>query len=199
VQERRQLDEGANEEERRPTQDDETVTTRFHVIANNDQSDVDLGACEDVPSQETTIDCAFVEDEPPPAPANTVRMSIERTVAIILQILSMIAVSDLSELSTTTAATHKIRILQGTKPIKQKERRVAFQFRDELDQMINDLSRAGKIQPSYSAWASPLRLLGKKDGTLRMAIAYQLLNNVTEKVAYPLPFINDIFTRLARA
>jgi hypothetical protein len=149
VQERRQLDEGANEEESRPTQDDETVEARFHVIANNEQSDVNLGACEDVPSQETTIDCAFVEDESPPAPANTLRMSIERTVAIILQILSMIAVSDLSELSTTTAATHKIRILQGTKPIKQKERRVAFQFRDELDQMINDLSRAGKIQPRF--------------------------------------------------
>ena len=39
----------------------------------------------------------------------------------------------------------------------------------------------------------------KKDGSLRVTVDYQLVNNVTEKVAYPLPFANDIFNRLSKA
>ena len=39
----------------------------------------------------------------------------------------------------------------------------------------------------------------KKDGKLRITVDYQKLNNLTERPAYPIPFISDIFTRLSQA
>ena len=107
--------------------------------------------------------------------------------------------SSLRALTTTTVAMHEVRIKPGTIPIKQKERRIAYQYREDFDKILDDLLESKKIQPSYSAWASPLRLLRKKDGSLRVTVDYQQVNNVTEKVAYPLPFIDEIFNRLSKA
>ena len=39
----------------------------------------------------------------------------------------------------------------------------------------------------------------KKDGSLRMVVDYQGLNEVTIKNKYPLPMINDLFDRLQGA
>ena len=39
----------------------------------------------------------------------------------------------------------------------------------------------------------------KKDGSLRLCIDYQELNRVTVKNKYPLPCIDDLFDKLARA
>ena len=39
----------------------------------------------------------------------------------------------------------------------------------------------------------------KKDGKLRVSIDYKALNKVTIKNNYPLPRIDDLFDRLARA
>jgi len=78
-------------------------------------------------------------------------------------------------------------------------RRIPYQYQNEFDQILADLIMSKKIQPSTSSWASPLRLLRKKDGTLRVTVDYQAINNVTEKVAYPLPLIDEIFHRLRNA
>ena len=42
-------------------------------------------------------------------------------------------------------------------------------------------------------------LVEKKDGSLRMVVDYQGLNEVTIKHKYPLPMINDMFDRLQGA
>jgi hypothetical protein len=53
------------------------------------------------------------------------------------------------------------------------------------------------VRPSKSGWASPLRLVKKKDGGVRVTINYKQLNAVTEKIAYPIPIINEILHRLS--
>jgi hypothetical protein len=146
--------------------------------------------------------CLFVESgmernfEPR---VNRVNLTLKMAAELILNILKLVSVSSLSELTTTTAATHTVRIIPGTAPIKQKEKRIAYQYQDEFDKILDDLLASKKVRPSYSAWASPLRLLRKKDGSLRVTVDYQQVNNVTEKVAYPLPFIDEIFNRLSKA
>lgn len=49
----------------------------------------------------------------------------------------------------------------------------------------------GINEPSSIAWASPVVLFTKKDGTPCFCIDYRKLNVVTVKDAYPLPRVDD--------
>ena len=63
---------------------------------------------------------------------------------------------------------------------------------DEIKQMEKD----GNIQKSTGPWCSPIVLVRKKDGTIRLCVDYRKLNDVTHKDAYPLPRIDDILEAL---
>ena len=54
----------------------------------------------------------------------------------------------------------------------------------------------GAIRPSKSPWASPIVLVGMKDGETRFCVDYRKLNDVTVKDAHPLPRIADMLERL---
>lgn len=49
---------------------------------------------------------------------------------------------------------------------------------------------------STSPWATNIVLVRKKDGGHRMCIDFRGLNEVTKKVVYPLPRIDDILDTL---
>ena len=74
-----------------------------------------------------------------------------------------------------------------------------YHFQKEFDKTLDDLLKSGKVSPRTSGWASPLRLVGIKDGGARITVDYKTLNNITEKIAYPLPIIDEIFNNLANA
>ena len=69
----------------------------------------------------------------------------------------------------------------------------------EIKKQIKELLDKGYIRPSSSPWGSPVLLVEKKDGSLRMVVDYRGLNEVTIKNKYPLPMINDLFDRLQGA
>jgi hypothetical protein len=83
------------------------------------------------------------------------------------------------------------------RPIRLPPRRIPIAKQQiETDEIKRMLDR-GVIQPSASAWASPVVLVTKKDGTTRFCIDYRKLNDVTCKDAYPLPRIDDTVGTLA--
>ena len=90
----------------------------------------------------------------------------------------------------TTLVQHEIKTLD--KPaIKQRPRREAYGTQPIVREEIEKMLAQDVIEPSTSAWASPIVLVKKKDGTSRFCVDYRCLNEVTIKDAYPLPRIED--------
>ena len=67
--------------------------------------------------------------------------------------------------------------------------------RDEIATML----RAGLIEVSRSPWASPIVLVHKKDGSLRLCVDYRKLNAVTRPDPFPMPRVEDLLDGLAGA
>ncbi|CAH8536658.1 unnamed protein product [Dicrocoelium dendriticum] len=82
-------------------------------------------------------------------------------------------------------------------PIRQAARRVPVHFQEELKCMIEDMLRQDIIRPSNSPWASPIVLVKKKSGDLRLCVDYRKLNAITRKDSFPLPRIDDTMDALA--
>ncbi|KAL3693229.1 hypothetical protein R1sor_006880 [Riccia sorocarpa] len=89
-----------------------------------------------------------------------------------------------------TLEQHKIELEDGAKPIRQKQRRVSPSMAEMVKEEINKLRVAGFIHEiENSEWVSPIVVVRKKNGKLRVCIDYKKLNAVTKKDYYPLPFI----------
>lgn len=70
---------------------------------------------------------------------------------------------------------------------------------DEMQKFVNEGLRDGIIEPSTSLWSLPPLLVPKQDGTSCPCIDFCYLNEVTEKEAYPLPWIDDSYQVLTGA
>ncbi|KAE8997848.1 hypothetical protein PR001_g19478 [Phytophthora rubi] len=85
----------------------------------------------------------------------------------------------------------------GAKPIAQRVRKVAPQFREKLSDLIKGLLGARIIKMSTSPWASPIVVIIKKNGVdIRLCIGYRLCNSLTRLMIYPMPLINDLLKDL---
>ena len=87
-----------------------------------------------------------------------------------------------------------VELLPGIGPISKRPYMMTAQDLEEIKKQIKELLDKGYICPSSSPWGSPVLLVEKKDGSLRMVVDYRGLNEVTIKNKYPLPMINDFLT-----
>jgi len=93
---------------------------------------------------------------------------------------------------------HRIDMYDDT-PIKQRHRRIPPAMVDEVRQHLEQLLTCGIIRPSKSPWASPIVLVRKKSGKLRMCTDLRLVNLRTIKDSYALPRMDEIFDCLQGA
>lgn len=101
---------------------------------------------------------------------------------------------DQDNLGCTNVVKHKI--VTSSEPIKQRYYPVSPFKQKLIDEELDQMLKLGVIEKSTSGWSSPVLMVPKKDGTFRFCVDFRKLNSVTEKDAYPLPYISSILTKL---
>ena len=94
---------------------------------------------------------------------------------------------------------HKIELVPGSQPTSRPTFRMSAWELAELKKQLEELVKAGFIQPSKSPFGAPILFVKKKDGTMRMCIDYRALNEITIKNKYALPRVDELFDRLQGA
>ena len=102
------------------------------------------------------------------------------------------------DLGCTNRLEHEIPLLDEV-PVRQRFRRVPPSDYDSVKAHINQLLEAQVIRESCSPYASPIVLVKKKDGSLRMCVDYRQLNSKTRRDAFPLPRIDESLDALSGA
>lgn len=103
---------------------------------------------------------------------------------------------DLAGLGCTNATEMNIE-LNSQRPVVYRPYRLSHHEREKVRGMIDEMLQAGVIRESVSDYASPIILVRKKDGNIRLCVDYRLLNSVTVKERYPIPVIEDEISRLS--
>ncbi|XP_063920326.1 uncharacterized protein LOC135135234 [Zophobas morio] len=86
--------------------------------------------------------------------------------------------------------------VKNNQPISFRPRRLSFSEKEKLQNMLDDLLERGIIRPSSSDYCSPIVLVRKKTGDLRLCVDYRELNKITIKDNFPTPLIEDNLDRL---
>ena len=90
---------------------------------------------------------------------------------------------------------HRVR-LTDDRPFRLPYRRVPPAHYQKLRQTITEMEEQGIIQKSMSEYASPLVMVWKKNGDLRICTDFRWLNARTIKDAHPLPHQSDCLAAL---
>jgi hypothetical protein len=114
----------------------------------------------------------------------------------LLDEFSMCIANDMSEVGKTSTTEMHIK-LTTTQPIAYRPRRYSDSERINIRKIVDKYLRSGIIQESTSPYASPVLLVGKKNGEQRLCVDYRALNKITIKDKYPIPLIEDHLSRLA--
>lgn len=116
---------------------------------------------------------------------------------LLLKYVDVFAVQD-EDLGYTDKVKHEIPVIDET-PVSQPYRRIPPTQYKEVRDHISELLKKGVIQESSSSYASPVVLVRKSDGSLRLCVDYRRLNSKTRRDAFPLPRIDESLDALSGA
>lgn len=102
------------------------------------------------------------------------------------------------DLGCTSTTYHHI-YTDDDMPVTERYRRIPPNEYQEVQQHLQELLEKGVIRPSESNYASPIVLVRKKSGALRMCVDYRKLNAKTKRDRYPLPRIEESLEALLGA
>ena len=84
-------------------------------------------------------------------------------------------------------------------PVSQKPYPIAMKHLQWVKDEIEKLLTTKVIHTSHSSWSAPIIVVPKGDGGKCLVIDYRALNKVTRKFTWPMPKVEDIFSKLNRA
>ena len=119
----------------------------------------------------------------------------QKEVRKVIEEYSFLFAMNSLDLSQMDLVKHHIQLDDYT-PIKDRYCRIPPHQYEEVRKHLKEMLNIGAIRCSNSPWASPVVLVGKKDGSLRFCIDLRKLNARTVKDAYSLPHIEDTLDSL---
>ena len=87
-------------------------------------------------------------------------------------------------------------IIKDNQLIQFKPRRLSYTDKAKVSNIIEKLKVDGIIRESSSEYSSPIVLVRKKNGEVRMGVDYRALNRIMARDNYPLPLIEDLLGNL---
>ena len=98
----------------------------------------------------------------------------------------------------TQVGTHHVA-LTSTEPVRSRGYKLPFKAREVLQKEIEEMKALGVVEPSKSPYSSPIIMVPKKDGSVRVCIDYRKINRITVFDAEPMPNMEEVFVRLQGA
>ena len=81
-------------------------------------------------------------------------------------------------------------------PVSQKPYPIAMKHYQLVKEEIEKLLATKVIPTSHSSWSAPIIVVPKGDGGKCLVIDYRALNKVKRKFTWPMPKVEDIFSKL---
>ena len=101
------------------------------------------------------------------------------------------------EASIGTTHLTKMQIDMGnSEPVSQRPYLITMKPSDWVRSDINKLLDVQVIHSNHSSWSAPIIVVPKGDGGKCLVIDYGALNEVTWKFIWPMPRVEDIFSKL---
>jgi len=104
-----------------------------------------------------------------------------------------------SELPPRRACDHRIPLVASAQPVAVRSYQYSPTLKSEIESQVTEMLQSGMIQPSTSAFSSPVLLVRKKDRSWRFCVDYRLLNSLTVKSKFPIPVIDELLDELSSA
>ena len=99
----------------------------------------------------------------------------------------------LEELGECNISPMRIRVDESEGIVSCRPYRYSPQKMDTIDEQVRQLIDLGVIEPSVSAWRSPLVVVQKKDGEPRLCTDFRMLNTITVREKFPMPTARSLF------
>ena len=101
------------------------------------------------------------------------------------------------KLQIGTTPLTSMTIDTGTsEPVSQKPYPIAMKHYQWVKDEIEKLLATKVIHTSHSSWSAPIIVVPKGNGGKHLVIDYRALNKVTRKFTWPMPKVEDIFSKL---
>ena len=128
-------------------------------------------------------------------PYHEISTSVQNSLTSLLEEYHSQFAQDETSIGTTTLTSMSIDT--GTSnPVSQKPYPIAMKHYDWVKTEIEKLLATKVIHSSRSSWSAPIIVVPKGDGGKCLVIDYRALNKVTRKFTWPMPKVEDIFSKL---
>ena len=99
-----------------------------------------------------------------------------------------------TDLGHVTIDPFRIILKKDAQPVKQRPYRHSPVLAAKIQTEIDKLVLAGILRRSYSNWSSPLVVIAKADGRIRLTCNYKRLNAQPIISVMPLPTVDDLLS-----
>ena len=92
---------------------------------------------------------------------------------------------------------HRIKAKSDIQPVQHKLRRLPFALREKVSAELDRMVKADIIEPvDASEWISPLVVVHKRNGNIRLCVDLRSVNEAIVQDKYPLPHIEELLSEL---